>query len=532
MELRNTTEKERNNKLAMYAHGLDAVIMITFCVLQAIVGRQTIGYAVIVAVLGLVPVIAEYIFWSKDRENSKIKILVPAGFAVFYTFTLLTAENNLVFVFAIPIVLVISVYNDPVYSVLVNAGMILESLLVVMVGAKTGRCGYVDYDSAVLQVVVMIMIGIYSFFTTITLDKNNYQKMQELIEEKRKAEYLATHDYLTGLYNRNYLMLHFDDFKQAERFPISVALLNINGLKLINDFYGNKVGDRVIEKVSEVIKQRMDENHTAIRLDGDEYLVVMYRTSEKDAKNLLYDISEDVRRDKENDMEITLEYGIAVIESEETTMDDCIARARNTMHQKKMLNQKSVRSSIVESLKNSLRASDFETEEHAERTKNMAIRMGQKLKLSDKEQSELGLLAILHDIGKLSIPHEILTKPGKLNEEEWKIMQTHAAKGCEMAGLTAELKPIADYILHHHERWDGKGYPMGLAGEDIPLLSRIITIVDSHDVMTHDRPYHKAISEEAAEEELMRCSGTQFDPELVKIFIGMMHEKIQTQEMK
>ena len=101
-----------------------------------------------------------------------------------------------------------------------------------------------------------------------------------------------------------------------------------------------------------------------------------------------------------------------------------------------------------------------------------------------------------------------------------------------MAGLTAELKPIADYILHHHERWDGKGYPMGLAGEDIPLLSRIITIVDSHDVMTHDRPYHKAISEEAAEEELMRCSGTQFDPELVKIFIGMMHEKMQTQEMK
>lgn len=525
MELGNTTDKERNNKLVMCAHGLDAVIMITFCVLQVLGGRQKISFAVIAAILGLTPVIAEYIFWKKDRENNKIRLLVPVGFAIFYTYALITAENNLVFVFAVPIIMVISVYNDPSYSIAVNAGMILESIIVVAVGAQTGTCGYVDFDSAVIQIVIMIIIGVYSFFTTTTLDRNNQQKIQALIEEKQKTEYLATHDYLTGLYNRNYLMLHYEEIRQEEKFPISIALLNINGLKLINDFYGNEMGDQVIKNVSEIIVQKMKGDNTAIRLDGDEYLMVLYQTSEKDAKRLLHQISETVRKNKENDMEITVEYGIAVMETLQNTVDDSIAHARNTMYQKKMLNQKSVRSSIVESLKNSLRASDFETEEHAERTKNMAIRMGKELKLSDKEQSELGLLAILHDIGKLSIPHEILTKPGKLTEEEWKIMQTHVSKGCEMAGLTAELKPIADYILHHHERWDGKGYPMGLAGEDIPLLSRIITIVDSHDVMTHDRPYHKAMSEEAAEKELLRCAGTQFDPELVKIFIAMMHEK-------
>lgn len=157
-----------------------------------------------------------------------------------------------------------------------------------------------------------------------------------------------------------------------------------------------------------------------------------------------------------------------------------------------------------------------------ERTREMAIRLGKALSLSDGDLGKLALLAVLHDIGKIAIPHAILIKPGKLTDAEWEIMKTHTEKGYRIANASKELKPIGEYILHHHERWDGGGYPGGLAGEEIPLLSRIITVVDSHDVMVHDRPYHKAMSGKDAEAELRRCSGTQFDPNLVEVFLEVL----------
>ena len=157
-----------------------------------------------------------------------------------------------------------------------------------------------------------------------------------------------------------------------------------------------------------------------------------------------------------------------------------------------------------------------------ERTKEMAVKLGRALHLSDGELGKLALLAVLHDIGKIAIPQTILLKPGKLTDEEWEVMKSHAEKGFRIASASKELRPIADYILHHHERWDGKGYPGGLEGESIPLLSRIITVVDSHDVMVHDRPYHKAMSEEDAEKELVRCAGTQFDPHIVEVFLEVL----------
>jgi HD-GYP domain-containing protein (c-di-GMP phosphodiesterase class II) len=172
-----------------------------------------------------------------------------------------------------------------------------------------------------------------------------------------------------------------------------------------------------------------------------------------------------------------------------------------------------------------LTESDYETEEHVERTKAMAERLGRALELSDAELGKLTLLAVLHDIGKIAIPHAILSKPGKLTEEEWQIMRTHTEKGYRIASASKELQPIADYILHHHERWDGKGYPSGLAGEEIPLLSRIITVVDSHDVMVHDRPYHNAMSQADAEKELLRCSGSQFDPHIVSVFLQVLRDE-------
>lgn len=164
-----------------------------------------------------------------------------------------------------------------------------------------------------------------------------------------------------------------------------------------------------------------------------------------------------------------------------------------------------------------------ETEEHSQRLSEKCIKIAEKLGLSQSKQDELHLFAMLHDIGKIGIDDRILNKPGKLSAEEGAIMQTHPEIGYHIILSAPELAVVADYILAHHERWDGKGYPLGISGEDIPLLSRILAVADAYDAMTETRVYRKALSKQAAMSEIQSHSGTQFDPCVVQAFIEIMH---------
>ena len=155
----------------------------------------------------------------------------------------------------------------------------------------------------------------------------------------------------------------------------------------------------------------------------------------------------------------------------------------------------------------------------------MTQKIAKHMNLSEDEQNKLELLATLHDIGKISIERSILQKPDKLTQSEWEEMRKHPESGYRIAMATPELKPIADYILTHHERWDGKGYPNGLSGNKIPLLSRIISIVDAYDAMTEDRVYRKALSKEEAVQEIIENAGTQFDPKIAKLFVRLITNK-------
>ena len=181
--------------------------------------------------------------------------------------------------------------------------------------------------------------------------------------------------------------------------------------------------------------------------------------------------------------------------------------------------RKSLHSSIVESIKTTLTVRSQETEDHAERITKLAVKMGTELALSQVDLNDLELFAALHDIGKVGVSDKILNKPGKLTEEEWIVMKKHPEIGYRIARASHKLSRIADYILSHHERWDGMGYPRGLKGEDIPLLSRILSVADAYDAMTEDRIYRKALSKEEAIEEIRRNSGSQFDPIIANIFI-------------
>ena len=333
------------------------------------------------------------------------------------------------------------------------------------------------------------------------------------------------YDPLTGLYNKQSYLQQVPQWDNKRYWPVSVAVCNINGLKRINDHYGIEYGDAVMKQLAYFVKMHAGEDAYVAKLEGGDVLAVLEETTHNEAVEICEDIKKDLEGFYGRDLLIHLEYGVAVKEDAVTTMEQILGEAKSSMQNKKMLRDNSMSSSLVDSLKQTLSESDYETEEHVERTREMASRLGKALNLSDTDIGKLELLAIMHDIGKVAIPHQVLLKKGKLSDEEFEIMKQHTIKGYRIANASPELSSIADCILSHHEKWDGTGYPNKLKGEDIPLLARIISAVDSHDVMVHDRPYHRAMPEEDAIKELRRCAGTQFDPNIIEVFTRLLEEE-------
>ncbi len=333
-------------------------------------------------------------------------------------------------------------------------------------------------------------------------------------------------DMLTQLYSKQNFFTRMESVVNKGVYPITIVVCNTNGIGLVNDVYGWVKGNAMLKLAADLLRDNLPQTAVLARLDDGDMAAGFTQVEQEYAVRLFENIREQYRQCNDTGMNTDLEYGIAIIRDSSKTVDEALKEAAESMRTKKLMNETSQKSSLLDSLTQTLTESDYETEEHVERTKDMAVRLGRALNLSDVDLGKLALLAVLHDIGKIAIPHAILLKPGKLTEDEWEVMKSHTEKGYRIASASKELQPIAEYILHHHERWDGNGYPGRMKGEEIPLLSRIITVVDSHDVMVHDRPYHKAMSKEQAMEELLRCSGTQFDPHLVTVFLKVINDEV------
>jgi len=347
---------------------------------------------------------------------------------------------------------------------------------------------------------------------------------KELAFQNSRISYLSYHDFLTGLYNRTYFEEEKTRLDTPRQLPISIIMGDINGLRLINDGFGHSKGDELLVEISKILKSCSREEDIVARIGGDEFGILLPQTDSQTAHLIcsrIYDTCNGYACIG-NVIYPSISLGHATKSTKAETLDDILIAAEESMSKQKLLESKSAHSSIIASIKVIMFEKSQETQAHAERLIQLSKSIGIAMCLTDDQLNELELLSTLHDIGKMSIPADILSKTGKLSTEEWREMKKHPEVGFRIAQATSELVPIAKYILCHHERWDGTGYPQGLVGEETPLLSRILTVVDSFDAMTNDRSYRAAMSRAEATEEIIKGSGTQFDPVISKLFLTLL----------
>lgn len=354
------------------------------------------------------------------------------------------------------------------------------------------------------------------------------EELKAEINERKAAEekmmYFSMHDPLTGLYNRTYFEEEMQRLEKEHYANVGLIMCDVDGLKLINDSMGHDKGDSLLIATANLIRSCFRSTDIIARVGGDEFAILLPNASQtmlEEAYQRLQDNAVSLNKTIPG-LPLSLSIGFALRTDPYTSLSQLYVEADNNMYREKLYRSQSARSAIVHTLMKALEARDFITEGHAERLQVMLADMGAALGLPPKSIVDLRLLAQFHDIGKVGLRDRILFKPGPLTPEEKQEMQRHSETGHRIALSSPDLVHIADWVLKHHEWWNGQGYPLGLKGEEIPLECRILAIADAYDAMTSDRPYRKAMTHEEAVAELRRCAGTQFDPDLVEKFTSVL----------
>jgi diguanylate cyclase (GGDEF)-like protein len=369
------------------------------------------------------------------------------------------------------------------------------------------------------------LVGVAGLVTIINILAAYFQSVREEMQTNEdEIKKLVMYDKLTGAYNRTYFEEISNVFFDRFALPVVLAMGDINGLKLINDTFGHKQGDKLLVTAVRIMKESIGENNLIVRIGGDEFVIIMPQMTIAEAEKVIETVKANCRSFYLDTIPVDISIGLSLIENRECRIEDVLEKAEERMYRNKLDESRQTRTDIMNFLQKLLWEKDYQTEEHVMRLKDLAFKIGKNIGLSPKENDELIQVALLHDIGKITVPVEILNKQGSLTPVEWEIMKKHSETGYRIAQSSRELANISEAILGHHEWWNGSGYPQGLKGKEIPLYSRIVTIVDSFDVMTHERPYKQAINTLDALSEIKRCAGIQYDPFLSDVFIDIMRE--------
>lgn len=345
-----------------------------------------------------------------------------------------------------------------------------KTLEIISVAQKEGKYKFEWWlqksDDQIITVEVMM--------TSILLNgkRIDHSLLRDISDRKhmeQKLQFLSYHDQLTGLYNRRYFEEELKRLDVKRNLPLTLVMADVNGLKLINDSFGHSIGDELLKKVGSI--------------------------------------------------DLSVSFGYETKNKEEEMIQDILKKAEDQMYKKKLYESPSMRGKTIGAIIRTLHEKNKREEQHSYRVSELCEKMGEALGLTEGEVKEMKNVGLLHDVGKIAIDENILNKPGKLTTDEWEQITRHPEIGYRILSTVNDMSEMAEYVLAHHERWDGSGYPKGLKAKEIPLQSRIIAVVDAYDAMTSERSYRSALPKETAINELKKSAGIQFDPELVKIFV-------------
>ena len=429
------------------------------------------------------------------------------------------------------------------FSILRLAGVVsMASAVILLVILDVLRSGWLAWTAMGLFLTYLALAGEVILRTTQRMVQKERKRANAISRDREaKLQDIASRDDLTQLQNRRFFYERLqEEMEKAERSrkQLSIAMIDVDDLKAINDDFGHQVGDVVLHQLARTLNRTVEPGHVTARLGGDEFAVIMPNADRREADQLARRLWDElsaapVWENEHASIYVGVSIGIGGYPWGGTDLEDVIHWADAKLYANKLerkgfnhapsaAGENRLSSAVVQVLSTALDIRDRMTHRHARRVARMAVAVAKEMGLDQQPVLEIEYAAALHDIGKIGVADSILRKAASLDEAEWREIRRHSELGYEILKGIDFLSGAAEIVWAHHERYDGKGYPRGLAGEEIPLGARVFGVVDAYDAMTSRRPYRQSMSREHAAIEIARNSGTQFDPQVVEAFLMMI----------
>lgn len=402
---------------------------------------------------------------------------------------------------------------DPVDKV-IKTNEIQELKNHALLTSKDGAVYHLEDSAAPIKDERGVTIGVVLVFRDVTEKK----------QQQKEIEYLSFHDALTGLHNRRFLEEELLRLDTVRNLPISIIMGDVNGLKLTNDIFGHAHGDVFLKKTAEVMKRICRADDIIARWGGDEFVILLPKTTIQRAKQIMDQIKIEFARDGIKVIKGNISLGCEVKTSIDQSIMTCLESAEEKMYAVKILERDDFKSTTLDSIITTLQSDSPQEEEHALRVSQWCHDLGVSMALPHVKIRRLKLAGYFHDIGKIVLAKDLLDQNSEFSEEEWTEIKKHPITGYRILNAFDDTMSLADAVLHHHERWDGTGYPKGLKGQEIPFLARVVAVADCYDRLSRNLEGSQGVINQNQQNLLLDLKNMagQLDPEITQEFIKMI----------